>query len=319
MRKEKTMTERLENASPENTLIAEILAELQRARSKFPGDNCTTLAMAEEAGELCTSVFEEPRSAVRKEAVQTAVMAMRVVLDGDATVRLWRAMQGLDPLVAGETLSGAEMIAVERARQVHEEGWTEDHDDDHRNGELARAAVTYCLTAHPRGLDDLSEAARFWPFDGDWLKPRSKIEDLVRAGALIAAEIDRLNRNGNPSQDRDSSPIAATLTYLNWRGEVSDRVIIPRRVWFGSTEWHPEPQWFLTAWDAEKNAERDFALSDFIGRPDALAARDAKMRAEGMRMAADLFTGSDLWEEAGIREWILAAAQTAADSVMGRA
>lgn len=36
-----------------------------------------------------------------------------------------------------------------------------------------------------------------------------------------------------------------TLTYRNWRGEVAERTIIPRRVWFGSTEWHPEPQWLL--------------------------------------------------------------------------
>jgi hypothetical protein len=33
-----------------------------------------------------------------------------------------------------------------------------------------------------------------WPFDGSWLKPKSAREDLVRAGALIAAEIDRLDR-----------------------------------------------------------------------------------------------------------------------------
>lgn len=49
---------------------------------------------------------------------------------------------------------------------------------------------------------------------------------------------------------------------------------------------------------------------------DALEAVRREARAEGMRMAADLFTGSDLWEEAGIRGWILAAVQTAADSVL---
>lgn len=54
-----------------------------------------------------------------------------------------------------------------------------------------------------------------------------------------------------------------TLTYTNWRGEAADRTIIPRHVWFGSTEWHPEPQWLLRATDVEKNAERDFALKDF--------------------------------------------------------
>ncbi|MBN8294587.1 hypothetical protein JI664_21620 [Rhodobacter sp. NTK016B] len=82
--------------------------------------------------------------------------------------------------------------------------------------------------------------------------------------------------------ERDESPVAVTLTYRNWRGEVSDRVIIPRKVWYGSTKWHPEPQWLVTAWDAEKNADRDFALADFMGRPDALATRDGKMRARGM-------------------------------------
>lgn len=43
-----------------------------------------------------------------------------------------------------------------------------------------------------------------------------------------------------------------TLTYRNWRGEVAERTITPLRVWFGSTDWHPDPQWLLTAWDAEK-------------------------------------------------------------------
>ena len=32
---------------------------------------------------------------------------------------------------------------------------------------------------------------------------------------------------------------------------------------FGSTQWHPEPQWLLQAWDVDKDAERDFALAGF--------------------------------------------------------
>lgn len=77
----------------------EILDELARARIKFPGDNVTMLALMEEVGELAKATFEEPRAAVRKEAIQVAVMAMRVVLDGDATLDQWRASKGLDPLV----------------------------------------------------------------------------------------------------------------------------------------------------------------------------------------------------------------------------
>lgn len=61
-----------------------------------------------------------------------------------------------------------------------------------------------------------------------------------------------------------------TLTYTNWRGETAARTLIPLYVWFGSTEWHPEPQWLLRATDIDKGAERDFALKDF-GAPAALA------------------------------------------------
>ena len=79
-------------------LMAEISIELANARAKFPGDNVTMLALVEEVGELSKALFEEPRARVRKEAVQVAVMAMRVVLDGDSTLDGWRTSKGLDAL-----------------------------------------------------------------------------------------------------------------------------------------------------------------------------------------------------------------------------
>lgn len=90
----------------EDRLLAEIRAELARSRAKFPGDNVTMLALMEEVGELAKASFEESRSAVRKEAVQVAVMAMRVVLDGDATLNAWRLRKGLDPLTNQLELMG---------------------------------------------------------------------------------------------------------------------------------------------------------------------------------------------------------------------
>lgn len=87
---------------PERELADAILAELRRARAKFPGDNVTMLALMEEVGELAKATFEESRENVRKEAVQVATMAMRVVLDGDATLDAWRAAKGLDALTGGE-------------------------------------------------------------------------------------------------------------------------------------------------------------------------------------------------------------------------
>lgn len=83
---------------PVEDFLDQVRAELARARSKFPGDRIMTLAMAEEFGELVKAVLDEPSSDVRKEAVQTAAMAARVVLDGDASVDDWRAAKGLDPL-----------------------------------------------------------------------------------------------------------------------------------------------------------------------------------------------------------------------------
>lgn len=79
-------------------LLCDILRELRHARAKFPGKNVTFAALVEEVGELATATFSERRAAVRAEAVQVAVMAMRMVLDGDHTYEPWRAQQGLDRL-----------------------------------------------------------------------------------------------------------------------------------------------------------------------------------------------------------------------------
>ena len=64
-----------------------------------------------------------------------------------------------------------------------------------------------------------------------------------------------------------------TLTYTNWRGETAQRTVTPKRIWWGATDWHPEPQWLLTAFDAEKQADRDFAIKDFGAATPQPAAR----------------------------------------------
>ena len=53
-----------------------------------------------------------------------------------------------------------------------------------------------------------------------------------------------------------------TMTYRNYRGEVSERTITPLSIRWGVTEWHPVPGWLLTAFDHGKQADRDFALAD---------------------------------------------------------
>ncbi len=53
------------------------------------------------------------------------------------------------------------------------------------------------------------------------------------------------------------------IDYTNWRGERGPRRIVPTgRMWFGSNEWHTEPQWLMEAIDVEKGAVRTFAVND---------------------------------------------------------
>ena len=54
------------------------------------------------------------------------------------------------------------------------------------------------------------------------------------------------------------------IVYKNWRGETSTRTILLIRIWYGSTEFHPESQWFMKVFDVDKNVERDFALSGLL-------------------------------------------------------
>lgn len=92
-----------------------------------------------------------------------------------------------------DTKTGAELIAAERQRQIEAEGYTPEHDAQHETGELCRAGAAYALFA---GRNEVL-AERVWPFERSGFKPvRTDSWDatgsLVKAGALIAAELDRL-------------------------------------------------------------------------------------------------------------------------------
>lgn len=87
-------------------------------------------------------------------------------------------------------MTGIDIIAEERKRQIEEEGWTTEHDAEHTNEALAKAAVCYALPQFERwGI-----RKALWPFEEKWWKPSpdDRVKELAKAGALIAAEIDRL-------------------------------------------------------------------------------------------------------------------------------
>ena len=95
-------------------------------------------------------------------------------------------------------MTGVELIREERLRQITEEGWTAEHDDTHDKGEMVQAAVCYayaeCLQALGLKPENATNRQR-WPWAFIWWKPSlDPVRNLVKAGALIAAEIDRLQR-----------------------------------------------------------------------------------------------------------------------------
>lgn len=106
-------------------------------------------------------------------------------------------------------MSGIERIAAERQRQIDAEGWTAEHDDSHRAQQLARAASVYAMPNAFRAVTHLvgpqwegggKWVGTDWPWEPHWYKPKptDRIAELAMAGALIAAEIDRLERKATP-------------------------------------------------------------------------------------------------------------------------
>jgi hypothetical protein len=96
--------------------------------------------------------------------------------------------------------TGIELIAAERARQIASEGWTPENDDVQVDGGLAKAAACYASTAAIQSEKEVKVLPpcfihKDWPWSREWWKPSNDpVRNLEKAGALIAAEIDRLQR-----------------------------------------------------------------------------------------------------------------------------
>lgn len=106
------------------------------------------------------------------------------------------AADRIDPSDTAAT--GVALIAGERARQQTDEGYTVEHDLDHDQNELGRAAYGYMIAASLVGELSIpevlaAETPEGWPWDFESWKPdiHDAVPNLVKAGALIAAEIDR--------------------------------------------------------------------------------------------------------------------------------
>lgn len=93
-------------------------------------------------------------------------------------------------------------VIAERQRQVSAEGWTPEHDDQYEHGQLAGAASCYARHVNARGWIFNTDPGSYqaesestnWPWHHEWWKPTSPRRDLLKAGALILAEIERIDR-----------------------------------------------------------------------------------------------------------------------------
>jgi hypothetical protein len=92
----------------------------------------------------------------------------------------------------GVIRTGIERIAAERKRQIEEEGFTAEYEDQWQMGELIKSAVWHLYPGEKK--NKLEQICRHWAAKGLESSPDNRIREMEKAGARIAAEIDRLLR-----------------------------------------------------------------------------------------------------------------------------
>ena len=111
---------------------------------------------------------------------------------------LFHAGQAQDMIehMLGDSLNQvAQDVLSERRRQIEAEGWTPEHDDHHLPNELSLAAASYVCA------DEGDAPPAIWPWDWSWWKPKDRRRNLVKAAALILAEIERMDRLQPPKNE----------------------------------------------------------------------------------------------------------------------
>lgn len=116
----------------------------------------------------------------------------------------------------------ANAVLAERQRQITHEGWSAEHDDEHRSGELALAGACYAMEhmaldipdPHRKGASISIGAVQLWPWDREWWKPVDRRRNLIKATALIIAEGERFDRQRKssrrkPVRGRASEPVVS--------------------------------------------------------------------------------------------------------------
>ncbi|MGD7142786.1 ead/Ea22-like family protein [Escherichia coli] len=157
---------------------------------KESGDGWEAICSADDQanGNFIIAHFEGPDAQANREFVQAA--------NPDAVLALLDELEAAEKRIAeleARAFNPAILdVIAERQRQQSVEGWMPEHDDEHCNGELAMAAVCYI---NETGTVNRNGGKPWgWPWDASWWKPNARRRNLVKAGALILAEIERIDR-----------------------------------------------------------------------------------------------------------------------------
>jgi len=93
------------------------------------------------------------------------------------------------------------------------------------------------------------------------------VVDIERGQIRIGVEApqDLEIHRGQPERNPGAKPDADVhVQYLNHRGEIAMRRIMPLKIWFGATEWHPSPQWMMDVIDLNSALRMTFALANVL-------------------------------------------------------
>lgn len=192
-------------ASDSEVAEAVRLAIIRRLRAVLTKERGHPTFLPEQLHAVTFGAMVGAVQSVRAFCLRTAeaddALAMSLAAAARTVVDACREIEGVAPLATPDlsppvfTVAARDVLA-ERKRQVLVEGWSEEHDDRHRLGEMAGAAACYALFRSQVGPDimDADVLSTCWPWSDEWWKPKDVRRDLVRAAALLIAEIERLDR-----------------------------------------------------------------------------------------------------------------------------
>lgn len=120
-------------------------------------------------------------------------------------------------------------VVSERIRQQTDEGWSREHDDHHADGELVKAAVCYLRCGEGNPVTQ-PRVPHNWPLEVSAFKPKDRRANLVRAAALVVAEIERFDREAALEVAGDDEKLVAILGGGDWTDASLNHLIVPSAV-----------------------------------------------------------------------------------------